>query len=612
MGVSYSCAVADKQDSWDDAGEERILSVLLDERILPVVRGSQGERVLPVVRGPQEVVENEPNFKVPEPQWKVPPGRRLTMMMFGMTGSGKSSMGNLIAGSDVFAAGDDTASITNMDSVMRWEAEDASLILLDTIGLGDTEIDQEKVVASLRDAVESAKDGVDILAYVMQNARITDDAIMRLIYVTECLWGQECLPNLYVVVTRASKYAHGREEADAWIQRQVEVSWRFKYIYSIVGNDPKKFIFIDNPGPNSGEPGIENRRKASRDALMKMCSLHQRDAISPLTQELLKPVHEVTQNEWNSPDSNEFTVESKENEPETNQENGPDSREFTIESKENEPESNQEPKPRKSSATRATSKRVVRRKSSKEIATKRESVPRQRRFPTIRLWAFDTSFWRPECIRMCLHFGGVPFEDKRVSPQEFRSSGMLVFGTYLEVTGWPINQMYAMAAYAGRLSGFYPSDPAHAAKVDEALAALTDASFCLTTKTGREDQEGKSSVRAEMMSPGGQLHNLFSGLQALLVQNGRSGLFAGTSVTVADLAVWRAVIWLCSGIVVGVDPEYLANSFPELVRLYHRVERLPKVQEWKLKYDKFYASPEAHWKELRPYPPATFLAEPAS
>mmetsp|Transcript_130149 Transcript_130149/g.278118 ORF Transcript_130149/g.278118 Transcript_130149/m.278118 type:complete len:253 (+) Transcript_130149:126-884(+) len=234
--------------------------------------------------------------------------------------------------------------------------------------------------------------------------------------------------------------------------------------------------------------------------------------------------------------------------------------------------------------------------------------------PAIRLWAPNTSFWRPECVRMCLCFGRVPFEDRRVSYKELYSSGMVVFGTYpaLEVNGRSINQTHAMAAFAGKLSGFYPSDPWQAAKVDEVFAALTDATFCITKTQDMKNMESKSRLRAEMMCPGGRLHCLLSGLQSLLVQNGRIGLFAGAAVTVADLAVWRAIIWLCSGIVVGVDPEHLARSFPELVRLYRRIEALPNVQEWKLKHPDFYATPEARWKDWRPYPPASFLTEPTN
>ena len=131
--------------------------------------------------------------------------------MFGMTGSGKSALGNLLAGYDHFQSGDDTASclkqpirrlwswwnfnldpvsltlqkfgqasVTNNQSVLKYEAPDRSLVVLlgqdqigvdlsslvcfclnlstsskwttrlDTIGLGDTEIDQDKLLADSR------------------------------------------------------------------------------------------------------------------------------------------------------------------------------------------------------------------------------------------------------------------------------------------------------------------------------------------------------------------------------------------------------------------------------------------------------------------------------
>lgn len=232
----------------------------------------------------------------------------------------------------------------------------------------------------------------------------------------------------------------------------------------------------------------------------------------------------------------------------------------------------------------------------------------------VRLWAPSTSFWRPECVRMCLTFGGVPFEDRRVSYEELYSVGVLTFGTYpaLEVNGRSINQTQAMAKYAGHVSGFYPSDPWQAAKVDEVFAAITDATFCITKTQDIKDLEVKAKMRDKMMRPGGKLHRLLAGLDKLLVQNGRNGFCAGTTASVADFAVWRFVIWLCSGIVIGVDPEVFERSFPELVQLYRRVDAIPKVQDWKRRYPEFYATPEARWKSWRPYQPASFLMAPTT
>ncbi|CAJ1342913.1 unnamed protein product [Effrenium voratum] len=216
-------------------------------------------------------------------------------MMFGMTGAGKSALGNLLAGFEAFASGDDTASVTNLDSVMRYEAPDDSMIVLDTIGLGDTEIDQDKVVGSIRDVALSAVNGVDAMIFVMRNARITDDAIARLIYVTEYLWGSECLLNLYVVVTFGSKYLANRQEANLWVERQVELNWRFKHIYELVGQNPNRFLFIDNPGTDSGEPNVKQRQAASRRAIMMALAQHPRDVIPPFTHEAMQKAKKMVE-----------------------------------------------------------------------------------------------------------------------------------------------------------------------------------------------------------------------------------------------------------------------------------------------------------------------------
>eukprot|EP00931_Biecheleriopsis_adriatica_P024979 TRINITY_DN15447_c0_g1_i2.p1 TRINITY_DN15447_c0_g1~~TRINITY_DN15447_c0_g1_i2.p1 ORF type:complete len:509 (-),score=141.40 TRINITY_DN15447_c0_g1_i2:176-1666(-) len=242
-------------------------------------------------------MEKEPEEEAqpagPNSEWDLPAGERLTVLMFGMTGAGKSSLGNCIAGKTAFEVSDNLASVTNLDSVKRYEADDKSLLLLDTIGLGDTEMDQDKVVASIRDMALSATDGIDVLLFVMKNERITDDAIARVIYVTEYLWGDDCLLNLYVAVTCAPRYAAKREDALEWIEKQKD-NWRFMHIYKLVGCNPNRFIFVDNPDLESGEPNCAERQAASRTALMKALSSHPRDVIPAWTSARMKDAQEKT------------------------------------------------------------------------------------------------------------------------------------------------------------------------------------------------------------------------------------------------------------------------------------------------------------------------------
>ena len=55
---------------------------------------------------------------------------------------------------------------------MRYEAEDGSLTMLDTIGMGDTELTQEQVAQSIRDVALQAPKGVDVLLFVMKIAHL--------------------------------------------------------------------------------------------------------------------------------------------------------------------------------------------------------------------------------------------------------------------------------------------------------------------------------------------------------------------------------------------------------------------------------------------------------
>lgn len=179
--------------------------------------------------------------------------------------------------------------------------------------------------------------------------------------------------------------------------------------------------------------------------------------------------------------------------------------------------------------------------------------------------------------------GGVPFEDKRVGYDELYGSGMLTFGTFpaLEVNGKPIAQTHAMAAFCGKLTGYYPEDIWQQAKVDEVFAGLTDVTDLITGTMGIRDPQQKIQARRQMIQKDGRATMLLSGVESILVQNGRNGLVAGEKITVADLALWRAVNWISCGTLDGIPTDYIARSFPTLWKCHTQIDALPKVQEWK-------------------------------
>jgi glutathione S-transferase len=105
----------------------------------------------------------------------------------------------------------------------------------------------------------------------------------------------------------------------------------------------------------------------------------------------------------------------------------------------------------------------------------------------------------------------------------------------------------------------WQADPFLSAKCDEAIDCLTDVSELVTATMQERDGRRKVAWRQALVAPDGRMTMLLRGLEAVLKQNGASPTpyVAGTSLTVADLAVWRAVGWISSGVLDGIPPTYV-------------------------------------------------------
>lgn len=105
------------------------------------------------------------------------------------------------------------------------------------------------------------------------------------------------------------------------------------------------------------------------------------------------------------------------------------------------------------------------------------------------------------------------------------------------------------------------------------------------------DPKRKIAWRQALVSNDGRMTMLLNGLETLLEQNWATEMMpfvAGKSLTVADLAIWRAVGWLSSGVIDGIPSTYV-QQFPKLWALHCAVDRLPRLAEWKAKNPQHYA-----------------------
>lgn len=208
----------------------------------------------------------------------------------------------------------------------------------------------------------------------------------------------------------------------------------------------------------------------------------------------------------------------------------------------------------------------------------------------IKVYYSHTPFWRAEVLRVSLFISNIPFEDVRISREEFISmikTGYLPNGKkvpfhqlpVIEVDGEIIGQTGAIARYCGKISNLYSKDNINAAKIDQIIDAATDITN-LVSPTIRE-KDAQKKVEDRLLLKNKLLPRWFRYLENILSES-TSDWFVENKMTIADIAMWRLLGWLISGIIDGI-PTTIVDSYPKLKNIHTNVHHHSKVQEWMLK-----------------------------
>lgn len=193
-----------------------------------------------------------------------------------------------------------------------------------------------------------------------------------------------------------------------------------------------------------------------------------------------------------------------------------------------------------------------------------------------RLTYFDVDGGRGEHVRIAFHAANIPFEDHRISFQEFgetRKDLPFTCVPVLEIDGTPVTQSNAMGRYVGKMAGLYPDDPVQALYCDEVMDAIEDVTSHLA-RTMRLQGDEQRQAREELAD--GWLKVYLSGLDALLKRGGGK-YFADGRLTLADLRVFLLTRWLTSGALDHVPSDLVARIAPGLVEHHARIEADPIV-----------------------------------
>ena len=207
----------------------------------------------------------------------------------------------------------------------------------------------------------------------------------------------------------------------------------------------------------------------------------------------------------------------------------------------------------------------------------------------IKVYYSHTPFWRAEVLRVSLFISNTPFEDVRITREEFINmikTGYLPNGKkvpfhqlpVIEVDGEIIGQTGAIARYCGKISNLYSNDNTNAAKIDQIIDAATDITN-LVSPTIRE-KDGQKKIEDRLLLKNKLLPRWFTYLENILSEI-TSDWFVENKMTIADIAIWRLLGWLISGIIDGI-PTTIVDSYPKLKNIHTNVHHHPKVQELSL------------------------------
>jgi glutathione S-transferase len=198
---------------------------------------------------------------------------------------------------------------------------------------------------------------------------------------------------------------------------------------------------------------------------------------------------------------------------------------------------------------------------------------------TLKLTYFNFDGGRGEPARLALAIAGIPFEDDRVSFQDWprrKSETPFHAVPVLEADGRALTQSNAINRYIGRMANLYPSDPWQAALCDEVMDAVEDIGTQIVATFNLPDDEKKLRREALVAGP---IPLYLSRLGQRLDANG-ARYFADNRLTVADLKVFVWVRYLKSGNLDHVPSDLPDRAAPEIAAHCSRIEEHPRVKAY--------------------------------
>lgn len=192
----------------------------------------------------------------------------------------------------------------------------------------------------------------------------------------------------------------------------------------------------------------------------------------------------------------------------------------------------------------------------------------------MKLYYFDVS-GKAESTRIVLNMGGIPFEDIRITHQDFFEMKSKFPNQQVPVLELDSGEIYcqsnAIFRYASKLAGLYPKDEKEALSVDMLIDQI-DECFGAIVQTFKLDEHEKLIEREKLFSEDGKVYNRIKTINEWI----KGPYFLGEELSCADIQIFCFVNFIESGFLDGVDRVYF-NVFKRIRDLHYLMSNNDKI-----------------------------------
>ncbi|KAF2074137.1 hypothetical protein CYY_004540 [Polysphondylium violaceum] len=128
-----------------------------------------------------------------------------TVLVIGKTGNGKSTICNVISGSNDFQEGEFGVSQTKDHLKKEYIVDGVKYIIVDTIGIGDTKLSLQQVLYKIADACYSVKEGLNQVIFVT-TGKFSEEEQMSYDLLINVIFSLEIVKYTTIVRTRFGKF----------------------------------------------------------------------------------------------------------------------------------------------------------------------------------------------------------------------------------------------------------------------------------------------------------------------------------------------------------------------------------------------------------------------